>query len=508
MIKYIISLKLSLLILSSSGALGQSSFKILGYIDTAITSKYHSQELVIRLKKNEIKAVDYDYKVPVNERGQFNATINIDSSTAYVYFQIKDNRLSSSNGRYYNISEPTRSNPLEELYLFEKGDSIKMSIHKDNSIQFSGKRNEKLNYQFQVYNLFPLPKQISSRTTLLENRNELQKAIQLETEIIKLQKRQLHSLLKSYKTELNSEIYSQLNVDAISLLKQQIYNKLPNYYLRFPNQSDQDLVQSYFMTIDSLDFDENPINDNIKVKSAYYTAMILEKEVTQLILFQESHKTFKDFSFEELINNLNRKYSGLLHDNLILLSFENYAVRKTDDVKKQYEKVKEIISDKNIREQLAQLMEKYVTTAYPFVFYDVENRPYKLEDYRGKLIVMDFWFTGCVPCTMVAKAMHPIVEKYRHRKDIVFITVSTDPKERWLQSIASGQYTSNGMVNLHTNGKGFNDPMIAYYKFTGFPQQLIIGKKGELLTTSPPRPDQGELTVLAFDKLIENSLTK
>ncbi|UUC44182.1 TlpA family protein disulfide reductase [Flavobacterium cerinum] len=444
----------------------------------------------------------------INDSGHFSQNIKIENRNTYASFEMQDNRISSSTGRYYNLSQPERANPLNELYLFENGDSVKVLIQKNNSLTFRGKGSEKLNCQYQIFNLFSQPKIILSRAIALENKSELHKAIQLEITSIKAQKSQLEALLSSYSSKLGKDIYEQISLDAISLLKQQIYYKLPNYYLRFPSQKEQELVRSYFQSVDSLDFDETFLSEDAKARSAYYTAMLLEREVTKLILFKENRNSYKDFSFDELFNNIKNGYTGLVRDNLILLSFENYAIKKADDIKRMYKPAHKTVNNQVIKEQLTRLIEKYNAPAFPFVFYDAENNPHRLQDYKGKVIVMDFWFTGCVPCTMVAKAMHPIFEKYKKRNDIVFITVSTDPRERWLKSIASGQYTSNGMINLYTNGKGFNAPMIAYYKFAGFPQQLIIDKNGDLITARPPRPDESNSNVVAFEKLIMKSLNK
>lgn len=499
--KIITSFSLAVLLLMSIVAFGQNTFKISGYIDTAMLHKYRTQELTMRAQD-----INISINIPLSHHGQFLKEIKLGDSLTYHTFEIQDNTLSNEAGRYYNISKPNRTNPLPEMYLFAIGDSVKMTVKADNSIMFSGKGSNKLNCQFQLFNLFTLPRPITNRAVTLQNHKKLQNAIQLETEIVKTQVQQMLSLLHSYKRELKENEYSLLYLDAIALLKQQIYYKLPNYYLRFPEKQNQQLVQDYFMSIDSLNFDVDKIADNIKIRSPYYVPMLLEREVTALILFNENRTSYKDFSFEELFYNIKRKYTGLLRDKLILQCFTNYVVNKTEDAKRLYKYAYTTVQLSAYKAILQQLMERYYTPAYPFTFYDASNKPYKLQDFKGKLIVMDFWFSGCVPCTMVAKAMHPIYAKFKYREDVVFITVSTDQKEEWLESIKSGLYTSKGMLNLHTNGKGFKNEMITYYKFTGFPQQLIIDKKGELISASPPRPDVSQENILAFGKLIEDNL--
>ncbi len=506
--KTLISIKLLILTLLVFGASAQNSFKINGQIDTLFLSKYKTDQIILRLKKNASRSqTDSSILVPVNNKGQFKIELNIADSTAYIAFELQDNRQTNRKGWLYNISEPNRTNSFSEVYLFAKGDDVTMNIKFDNSIQFMGTGSEKLNCQYFLYSLLTLPMSMEYRSIQLENKGKLEESLQLEVSGIKIQALQLISLLASCKADLNDQIYQQLKLDAITALKQRFYFKTPNYYLVFPSKKDQETVQNYFRMVDTLYSEiQSKTSDRIKNQSAFYTPMLLERAVSKLIVFNENRNSYKDFSFDQFFRIIKSEYTSLIRDKLIQVAFENYAVKKTDELRRVLPDAIHTIQDKTIKVQLTQLMAKYETPAFPFVFYDVNNKPVKLQDFTGKLIVMDFWFTGCIPCTMVAKAMHPIFEKYKNRKDIVFITVSTDPKDKWLESVKSEKYSSNEMVNLHTNGKGFADPMLVYYKFTGLPKQLIISKKGQLISLSPPRPDVGKENVLEFEKLINDNL--
>lgn len=503
--KFIIGITIVLICTISLSA--QNSIKLSGYVDTAFIQKYQSNELLVSIKQDASRnSAGVLFRTQLNDLGMFNLDIPTDSNNIYLSFEFEDKRPTRWTGMFRNISEPSRTSSLREVYLFSKGDQVTINIKRDNSIVFKGKGSEKLNYQYLAYNLLTLPKSINIRILDLENKGELKKAVEFEAEMIRFQIQQLQTLLKTYKTIINEEVYQQLLIDGISLIKHNIIEKLPNYFLRFPSSDQQRIIKQYFITLQGIDVSKDSLSNQRKIKSAFYTSMLLENEVAKMILFSQNRKSFNDFSFAELFNNISSKYSGLFRDKLILLAFKNFVVQKTDETKKQYMTAKKMVKDNHIKEQLVDLMQKYDNEAFPFVFYDVNNKPHKLQDYRGKVIVMDFWFKGCVPCTMVAEAMHPIFEKYKNRKDIVFITVSTDQKEKWLEGVASGLYTSEGMINLHTNGKGFKDPTIVHYNFIGLPQQLIIDKKGQLVTASPPRPDVGEVNLKAFEKLIEQNL--
>lgn len=135
--------------------------------------------------------------------------------------------------------------------------------------------------------------------------------------------------------------------------------------------------------------------------------------------------------------------------------------------------------------------------SYPFVLPDTAGNLIKAEDFEGKLVVMEFWFRGCIPCISLAKSMRPIIDHFSDRDDIVFIDVNLDKsKETWLKGLSKGDlfyeevvhYSHPNSISLGTHPLGFNHPMAQYYGIKGAPVLIIIGKKGEILDRNPPRP--------------------
>lgn len=482
----------------------QNTVKLAGRIDTAIMNKYNAQELTVRAKENASKDNEgITYKVPVTANGNFKTEISIDDNIVYLAFEIMDNRISNSKGSVYNVSEPERSNSLSEIYLFERGDSVRVEIKRNKVIRFSGKGSQKLNCQYQVYNIPLSSKSIADRVLMLKNERFVKQATILETEDLKNQIQQRVLIVNSYQTTLSPLIYKLLYIDAVSGLIQQAYSRLANYNVIYPNSNSRLIIQDYFALIEKFDQLGSLIDDDIKVKSGYYLIKILEKEFINALL---NSKTQNEFPFEEIYDSILKKYSGVIREKLILLCYENYAVKNSEKAKLLYPNGLGTLISEQSKVELSRLMERYNTSAFPFTFYDENDKPHNLKDFKDKLIIMDFWFTSCAACIMVADAMRPIYEKYKNYNDVAFITVSTDLKEKWLESLKTEKYSLKDMTNLYTRGKGFDDPMINYYKFKSFPQQLIISKNGQLITASPPRPDESKENVIAFIKLIEDNL--
>jgi cytochrome c biogenesis protein CcmG/thiol:disulfide interchange protein DsbE len=55
---------------------------------------------------------------------------------------------------------------------------------------------------------------------------------------------------------------------------------------------------------------------------------------------------------------------------------------------------------------------------------DLQGAPHKLEEYRGKPVVLNFWATWCVPCAAEMPLLSEMQQRYKGR--ITFIAASID----------------------------------------------------------------------------------
>ena len=128
--------------------------------------------------------------------------------------------------------------------------------------------------------------------------------------------------------------------------------------------------------------------------------------------------------------------------------------------------------------------------AFPFELKDTLGHIVRLDDFRGKVILMDFWFTGCKGCVQVAKGLHEqVIPHFKDDTSIVFIAVSIDVNFlQWKKSIRTEVYSAPPELNLFTQGMGADHPLFRYYGFSGCPQLLLIDAGGYLVSSSPPMP--------------------
>ena len=66
-----------------------------------------------------------------------------------------------------------------------------------------------------------------------------------------------------------------------------------------------------------------------------------------------------------------------------------------------------------------------------FVSTQLNGSPIRLSDYRGNVVLLDFWATWCAPCIAELPNVTRVYEKYQDRGLEVLGSVSTRIERRW-----------------------------------------------------------------------------
>ncbi|MDQ2177180.1 TlpA disulfide reductase family protein [Marinifilum sp. D714] len=128
-------------------------------------------------------------------------------------------------------------------------------------------------------------------------------------------------------------------------------------------------------------------------------------------------------------------------------------------------------------------------------FHNYENHAggtSSLDDFKGKYVYIDLWATWCGPCKQQIPHLEKIEEMY-HGKNIVFVSISTDKKEKgkqaWRKMVANKEM---GGVQLIASDEQFAKE----YSVSGIPRFILIDPEGNIVDNNAPRPSDPKLITL------------
>ena len=375
---------------------------------------------------------------------------------------------------------------LVNAFLIERGDSLDCEIYKD-SIIFYGKGSEKMNLQTKLF-------QISSRN--------ITSVSQPFTDFMLIRDKVFNEqieYLKSQKSQVTLKIFNYLYYQCLGNKNDLILSYI-KANLNFKN--DIKWGASMFKNVISHD---QIVNEEAHL-SSFYMDYLYKKIKFQFQLDNPERTSLNRIGSKSIIEAITKNYTGKIRDKLFLIAFSDLPRTSLDVFSRINEAIKitRYLPYKEALQEIASNCDDK-QKAFEFTLPDSSNNPVSLKNYRGYTIIMDFWFTGCIPCLQLAKKMIPIIEHFETKK-VIFITINVDSSiEKWKRSLKSHTYTHNKSINLFANAIGKTAPITTHYNINSFPRLILIDKNGQIISASPPRPFDQERSE-SFIKLIEDNL--
>lgn len=495
----IITFKLSLLIIAFCLILVKASgqpfetVRIKGKLKMPIEAGTKFRARIVQNYANPCwMSYTHSYEVPLDSAGNFELSFEPDQRIFYCMFYFQNAAQDMID--FADLSDA-------RTWLLAAGDDLLMDIDKDD-IKFSGRGSEKLTCQYLVDKS---PVYVSSSFTAMDrlvDRKRYKEALDLHVNSIERNLVRNLDIIDAFRTEINNDsIYRILKFDCIGRSYTGLAKVFQRYRFRdYKFDLFKNKLHSGMYQIDTL-------SDDLAAFSWNYTNYLFERAYTRSHYLNAEKEANKSFDYREMLDHILARAPGRLRDVLLVNSVLNLAGEKSE-IYDLIPKIKRNLSTKEGRSLFAHWEDKNANkkAAYPFELPDTLDKMHRLADFKGKILIMDFWFNGCFGCIVLNKEIESVVKRYEHNPKVKFISVNVDiARKAWLEGLKSGKYSYPGHLNLSTFGTSpYDNEMFKFYNYTSLPRLLVIDQRGRIVMSNAPDPrqDKGKKLIELIDSML------
>ena len=127
--------------------------------------------------------------------------------------------------------------------------------------------------------------------------------------------------------------------------------------------------------------------------------------------------------------------------------------------------------------------------AVAFQGVDTQGKPVSLADYRGKVVLLDFWASWCVPCKEEMPNVVAVYQQY-HEQGLEIIGISLDESLDDLQAYLAEQPAMSWRQIC--DEQGWEAELAQLYRVYSVPASFLIGRDGTIQEVNPRGERLGE----------------
>lgn len=407
---------------------------------------------------------------------QNNEPVRVTRMRNYVHFEVK----TKSNGYFYlarkisngETAGEYKYDPITPYYYFQSGDDVEIKIKEKNNYQYSLLFKGKGAWKYLLKN------KIDSTLFYGEENNTMMDSFNFYKQDPCLYKiREVLKILQwrhSYGT-----IYYMMKADVLFGSAEERFHHIKEIYDKYFRR-DIRLRHSFLSELDKYcaSVENTDISQDILLNSPNYVDFLFQKAKIYSYAFADGRE-----DLEKVYRYISSKYSGTIKEKLLTVLF--VQPRLPLNIVGAYNPFLTSLKDKVLQGILARVKNRFFSVIVPdYAFTDEKNKPVALSDFKGKIVIVDFWFTGCGACMYQYKnVLAELERRFAADTNFLFISVSADESfSVWEKSLYEGKYTStHGSLNLCTGRLGFSHPFLKYFGIEYFPTMILLNKNGHVV---------------------------
>ncbi len=165
--------------------------------------------------------------------------------------------------------------------------------------------------------------------------------------------------------------------------------------------------------------------------------------------------------------------------------------KKLDTMKMLVDKFKKIVKYEEYYQNVVDIYNRRLkmmpgNPAFNFTLKDIEGKPVKLSDFKGKIVYIDIWGLGCSPCMEEIPHTKKLHDDLKNEKDLIFLGINTN---NGYTEIVKDFIRKRGMPGIHLFTNQQEDILLReQFMYSGIPHYLLVDRKGNFIDADMSRP--------------------
>jgi peroxiredoxin len=231
------------------------------------------------------------------------------------------------------------------------------------------------------------------------------------------------------------------------------YNKLSNEYGKIYQKIQDDYAAQ--------------INANPSAKDSIYSVLMPQ--------FQSNMAKFSEEAFEFVQANKDNLAGFYAAGTIDQNKYEQQLIVYAEDIKSKFPKNGAVQSFVTKMEGLKSV--SIGQFAPDFQLPDQTGKQFKLSDFKGKYVLLDFWASWCAPCREENPNIVKQYEKFKSKNFMILGVSLDDDRAAWIKAIKDDQLNWPHLSEL----KRWDGKVTLQYKVEGIPASFILDPEGKII---------------------------